>query len=169
MKKFFNECKSIEELKKAYFKMAMENHPDKGGDTELMKVINNAYAEMQKKLKNVHQSMKDAAETYTAKESTKEVPEDFINIVNALFGLDGLDVELCGRWLWIGGDTKAHKDALKALGCKWSAKKKLWSWHYPEDAAMKYKGKKAWDMNKVRDTFGSMHFEKEDENKRLAY
>ena len=164
----FKDCKTIEELKKAYFKMAMKNHPDKGGDTETMKHINNEYARFQKVLKDVHQSMKNSEETYTAKETTKEVPDDFINIVNALFTLNGLDIELCGRWLWIGGNTKEHKEMLKALGCKWSAQKKLWSWHYPEDSAKKYKGKKAWNMNKVRDTFGSMHFEKDDEQLALA-
>lgn len=160
-------CKTIEELKKVYFKLAMANHPDKGGDLDTMKKINNIYAEMQKKLKNVHQSMNDANEVYTAQTSTKEVPEDFINIVNALFKLN-VDVELCGRWLWIGGDTKACKDELKALGCKWSPKKKLWSWHYPEEGAKKFKGKKAWDMNKVRDTFGSMHFERPTEKEMLT-
>ena len=30
-----------------------------------------------------------------------------------------------------------------------------WSWHFPEDAALKYKGKKAWNMDRIRSTFGS--------------
>ena len=34
---------SKEEIRKAYLKMAMANHPDRGGDTELMKKINLAY------------------------------------------------------------------------------------------------------------------------------
>ena len=34
---------SKEEIRKAYYKMAMQNHPDRGGDTELMKKINLAY------------------------------------------------------------------------------------------------------------------------------
>lgn len=153
--KYFGEIETIEELKKAYFRMALENHPDHGGDVEIMKAINNEYAEMQKVLKDTHKAFgKD--ETYKASEPTTEVPEDFINIVNALFGLGGLDVELCGRWLWISGNTKEHKDALKSLGCKWSTKKKMWSWHYPEDG--KAKKHKPWTMDKIRDSYGSMTF-----------
>ena len=52
--KYFKEIETIEELKKAYFRMALENHPDHGGDVEIMKAINNEYAEMQKVLKNTH-------------------------------------------------------------------------------------------------------------------
>lgn len=157
--KYFKNIETIEELKKAYFKAALENHPDHGGDVEIMKMINNEYAELQKKLKDVHKAY-GKEETYTATEKTKEVPEDFINIVHELLKMQGLEIELCGRWLWIGGSTKEHKDALKALGCKWSSKKKMWSWHYPEDSKKKFKGK-AWDMNKVRNEYGSMTFEKD--------
>ena len=43
--------------------------------------------------------------------------------------LEGLNIDLLGSWLWIGGNTKANKEALKALGCRWASKKKLWYWH----------------------------------------
>lgn len=38
--KYFNNPKTLEELKKQYKKLVMENHPDKGGDLEKMKAIN---------------------------------------------------------------------------------------------------------------------------------
>lgn len=31
--------------------------------------------------------------------------------------------------VWVGGETKPHKDALKAAGCKWAPKKKMWYIH----------------------------------------
>ncbi len=31
--------------------------------------------------------------------------------------------------VWIGGETKPHKDKLKAAGCKWAPKKKMWYIH----------------------------------------
>ena len=34
---------SQEDIKKAYRKLALKNHPDKGGSTALMKIINEAY------------------------------------------------------------------------------------------------------------------------------
>ena len=38
---FFNDCKTLEEAKKLYKKLAFENHPDRGGDNEKMQQINN--------------------------------------------------------------------------------------------------------------------------------
>ena len=38
--KYFKDCKTIEEVKSLYKKLAMENHPDKGGDTATMQAIN---------------------------------------------------------------------------------------------------------------------------------
>lgn len=164
---------NVEDLKSIYRKLALENHPDRGGDKVKMQEINAEYAFLFESLKDVHKSSRpDGPRTYTAEQKTKETPEDFINICAELFKLDGLEVELCGRWLWIGGNTMAHKDRLKALGCKWSKGKQKWSWHFPEDAAMSYKGKKAWSMDRIRLQFGSERLGAEDEDRRpggMAY
>ena len=62
-------------------------------------------------------------------------------------------MELCGRWLWIGGDTRQHKERLKALGCRWSASKKLWSWHFAEDGDTWHRGRRS--MAQIREKYGS--------------
>lgn len=41
--KYFNTCHTLDELKKEYRRLAMENHPDRGGDAETMKAINAEY------------------------------------------------------------------------------------------------------------------------------
>ncbi len=147
---------NVEDLKSIYRKLALENHPDRGGDKIKMQEINAEYAALFEELKDVHKSSRpDGPKTYRAEAATKETPEDFINICAELFRLDGLEVELCGRWLWIGGNTRQHKEVLKKLGCKWSKNKEKWSWHFPEDAAWQYKGKKSWSMDRIRDRFGS--------------
>lgn len=159
MSKFFsNTISTIEELKKEYFKAAMKYHPDHGGDVETMKAINAEYAELQKKLKDKHISFKDETEVYTADTSTTETPEDFINIVNELMKLDGLDIELCGRWLWISGNTKEHKDRLKALGCKWSRNKKMWSWHYAKDGVRSHYKHTPYTIKKIHSVYGVQKF-----------
>lgn len=33
-----------------------------------------------------------------------------------------------GCYVWIMGETKPHKDTLKAMGCRWSPKKSAWYW-----------------------------------------
>ena len=75
--------------------------------------------------------------THSKVEPSKgNTPEEFRQIIDLLMKLEGIEVELCGSWLWIGGNTKEHKDALKAAGCRWCSKKKLWSWHHPEEGVL---------------------------------
>ena len=70
--------------------------------------------------------------------------------------MDGLEIELCGRWLWIGGETMKHKEELKACGCRWSSTKRLWSWHFQEDGMKWHKGSKT--MAQIRSKYGSTTF-----------
>ena len=44
---FNNSIKTIKELKSAYHKLALKNHPDVGGDIEVMKAINVEYDTIQ--------------------------------------------------------------------------------------------------------------------------
>ena len=166
----FNHCKTLDELKKAYKAAAMKHHPDVGGSTEAMQEINAAYerkfeylkgrqnAEYAERFEVLKRSQNEqAAEDTTGKTyATTENAADFIAIINALLRLDGLEIELCGRWLWIGGNTREHKEALKAAGCRWSSTKKLWSWHYAEDGVF-HRGKSK-SMDQIRSKYGSTSF-----------
>lgn len=148
--KYFTNIHTLDELKKAYRRLAMIHHPDVGGDAETMKAINNEHDALFEQLKKQHNATADE------NHQTTETPEEFRDIIEKLLTMDGLDVELCGSWLWIGGETKKHKDALKAMGCNWSSKKKLWYWHHKEDGSRWYRGKKS--MNQIRSKYGSQTF-----------
>lgn len=149
---YFTNCQTLDELKKAYRAAAMKHHPDRGGDEETMKRINAEYAERFETLKKARNTAAAEDETgYTR--ATTETAGDFIAIIEALLKLDGLEIELCGRWLWIGGDTRKHKEALKAVGCRWSSTKKLWSWHFAEDGDHWSRGRKS--MEQIRNKYGS--------------
>lgn len=148
--KYFTECKTLDELKRQYRRLAMLHHPDVGGDLETMKAINNEYAARFEVLKGQHNA---AADEY---HQTTETPEEFRDIIEALLRLDGLEVELCGSWLWIGGNTREHKDELKAAGCRWSNNKKLWYWHHAEEGHKWHKGSKS--MSQIRNKYGSQTY-----------
>lgn len=155
MTNYFIHCKSLDELKKAYKAAAIENHPDLGGATATMQAINAEYEERFNILK--HKQNTAAAADETGKTyATAETAGDFIAIIDALLKLDGLNIELCGRWLWIGGNTREHKDALKAAGCRWCSSKKLWSWHFAEDGV--YHRGKTKSMDAIRSKYGSTSF-----------
>lgn len=112
---YFNNPATLDDLKKQYKHLAQKHHPDVGGDTATMQAINAEYAERFEVLKRTQNTQ--AAEDVTGRtRATTESAGDFIAIVSLLLSLDGLEVELCGRWLWIGGNTRAHKEALKAAG-----------------------------------------------------
>ena len=145
---YFTRCSTLDELKATYRRLALKNHPDVGGDVETMAAINAEYDRTFAQLKAKHNA--------TARDGfkTTEAPEEFRSIVEALLKLDGLEVELCGAWLWIGGDTYPHKDALKAAGCKWSRKKQKWYWHHAEQRR-KWRGSAS--MDDIRAKYGSVY------------
>lgn len=157
MKRFFTECQTLDELKKAYRAAAMQNHPDRGGDTATMQRINAEYSARFEELKR-RQNAAAAADTTGRTKATTESAGDFIAIIAELLKLDGITVELCGRWLWIGGDTKQHRERLKAIGCRWCNTKKLWSWHFAEDGETWSRGRRS--MEQIRQKYGSTTFQR---------
>ena len=150
--KYFDHVSSLDELKKQYRRLANKYHPDHGGSVEAMQEINNEHDELFEILKAKHNATADEAH------QTTEAPQEFRDIVSTLLNIDGLEVELCGCWLWIGGNTREHKEELKAAGCRWSSGKKLWYWHHVEDGSRYHRGKKS--MQQIRFKYGSQTFKK---------
>ena len=64
--KYFTNVSSFDELKKQYRRLAMQYHPDRGGDVETMKEINNEYDMMFPVLK-----AKTAAQSTETAQSTR--------------------------------------------------------------------------------------------------
>lgn len=119
--KGINAFTTIDDIKNQYRKLAIENHPDNGGSTEVMAEINAEYTELCKRYGHVHK----AANGGTYETETTEKPEEFIVIINDLIHM-GVDFEIVGRFVWISGNTYPHKDELKAMGARWSGKRKMW-------------------------------------------
>lgn len=158
--KYFTNCKTAEELKKEYRRLAKQLHPDLGGDTEGFKTMQNEYEIMWERLKNVHTNSK--GETYT--KETTETSKDFIHIIDVLTKLNGIEVEICGSWIWVSGNTKEHKGILKNLRFKWASKKQAWYYH---TEPYKKKGKRELTLDEIRELFGSQKYNAKDE-KELA-
>lgn len=158
--KYFKNCRTAEELKKEYRKLAMKLHPDiVGGDGEEFKAMQNEFEKLWEQFKDVHQTAE--GKTYTAKQETTETSQEFIHIINVLITLHGVEVEICGKWIWVSGDTKPHKETLKQLKFKWAHKKQAWYYH-----AEPYRKKSHVDftLEEIRDMFGSQKYEHKDDD-----
>ena len=134
------------DIKKAYKSASIKFHPDRNpAGAQMMVAINAAY-----------EALKKLGDTVTPEEgfTASNYGEELNLVLNQLFNLVGLELEICGNWIWISGETKVHKDALgkNGIGCFWSKKKSMW---YYRPADYKSSGRGSWDMDAIRGVHGS--------------
>ena len=159
--KYFKDLSSMEAVKKQYRKLAMKYHPDRGGNEEIFKAINNEY----------EQAMEQGKINETKKAKTKK-EEDFIksqytnsknfrSIIDKLIVLEGIEIEITGTWLWLRGNTYKYKEYLKSeFNAQWSKSKKCW-FISPNKDFRKTRGYKGKSMSSIRSTYGSTKIKSE--------
>ena len=160
MFKWFNGCKSIEDVKRTYRKLCKEYHQDiHGSETEeTMKQINAEYERAFNCYKNIHETAEDSTKTYTASTDSTDSTEtaaEFMEIINALIHCEGVEINLVGCWLWLTGNTYQYKDIIKGLGFRYASKKKAWYWHAAEDTC---KSRKGLTLDQIKDKYGCERF-----------
>lgn len=157
MEKFFINIEKLDALKKAYRQLAFKYHPDRGGSETIMKEINAEYV-------IIFEALKKTAERQAAEDSDKknnqqnyterfDLDDGFREMIDKVIGLDGIVIEIIGYWIWITGETKRNKEALRVAGFRYSGQKAAWYWR-PE--GLQYRsGHTLKDLNSVRDKYGS--------------
>lgn len=121
---FFAQCKTLDELKAEYRRLALKWHPDMPtGDLATMQRINAEYDRRFTFLRDTANGKPDR------ERDIHEEPEEYRRVIERLIKVDGITIELVGSWVWVSGDTRAHKDELKAAGMRWSGKRRMWYWH----------------------------------------
>ena len=139
---------TIADIKAIYRQLASKNHPDKGGHTENMQLINAAFEEFCKFF--VSNDTLDINQVEDAHSF------DF-SFIDALRAMAGVIIEVCGYWVWLTGNTYAHKDQIHALGFKYSKAKKSWYWSPTINDNNFRRGSKS--MKEIRTTYGSQIIE----------
>ncbi len=130
-------------IKAAYRKACSMYHPDRNpAGLEMMKMVNQAYDVLRNETGTAQETeVKDAA----------SYGDEIFQALSKIMHL-GLDVEICGSWVWLHGDTKPHKEEIKAAGFMWAPKKALW---YYRPADYKSKGRGKFSMDEIRSKHGS--------------
>lgn len=139
---------SQKEIKKAYKAASFKYHPDRNeAGEEIMKAINLAYDYLSSLGDPV--SMPDGHFSY-------DFAEELSGVLSKLMAIPGLEIEVCGNWIWISGDTRPHAKTLgkDGIGCFYASAKKMWYYRPAEYKATKRSA--SLDMEKIRSLHGSM-------------
>lgn len=149
--KYFDNITSIEELRKVYKTLLKQYHPDNGGSEEATKEINIEYERIFDDLSKKSTTGNEIKGTskksaYTADKTLREVLNKIINLE--------VDIEICGSWIWVSGNTYNVKKQLKAAGFRYSKTKKSWYW-----GELKSFYKKKLTMDDIRNKYGSEKIE----------
>lgn len=165
MTKYFENVKTIEDVKQLYKKYARELHPDCNplkDTTAEFQNMNNQYQEAFNKYKNIRVN----AEGETYEKETDETPEEFADMINRLLKIKGIVIELCGSWWWVSGNTRDAREELKEMKFRFSSKKQAWYFHY-EPYRKRSKSEKT--LDDIRNMYGSQRFAtRTDEQKQIT-
>ena len=144
---------TFEEAKAAFRRACMKYHPDRNpGGLEMMKAVNTAWDYLQ---------TLDWSREVSGK-GNANYGNMLNDAINAIIGISGLNIEICGSWVWVGGDTKPAKEVLKAAGYRWASQKFMW---YFRPAEWKSSSRENWDIEKIRYNFGSQKVQGEEREK----
>lgn len=162
----FNQFNTVSEVKQAFKKLAFQYHPDrKNGSHEAFVSMQAAYLAKLKSLNGqTSAGFDNKTHTYYYNQAVEsEVMEKITELLN-LKATD-IEIELCGVWLWVSGNTRAYKDQLKELALRWHPKRSKWYFHTKTNRKRKM-SKMSFDQ--IRFAYGSKSFEAEKQEDRRA-
>lgn len=143
---YFKEAKSLDDLKQIYKRLAKQFHPDLGGCTETMKAINEQYEKLSTKLWKPRESEGVGIDEMLAGE--KAIRDKIMAVIH----LAGIELEICGSWIWATGETRQHKETLRREGFFWASNKKAWYWR---ENPRRKRSAKVYTLDEIRHSYGS--------------
>jgi hypothetical protein len=142
---YFKDCKTIDEVRAKYKKLAKQYHPDLGGDTATMQAINKEYA-----FASAHIT-KGAGLSDEETEQEMKFSEQYRSVIEKIINLPGIIIELVGAWIWVTGETMPVRKQLKEAGLFFAYKKI--AWYFRSDEYKTRGGKKS--LAEIKRKYGS--------------
>jgi hypothetical protein len=138
---------SLEDINRDYRRLAAKFHPDRNpAGLTIMQAVNEARD-------CLVQAIESGLTMQQPKEATTENFDDTLYAaIVAVINLEGVILELCGVWLWLTGNTKEHKEAIKLAGYKWSSTKSAWYFRAEEYRSF---NRKKHSLDEIRGKHGS--------------
>ena len=152
---YFKECQNLDEVKKLYRQLAKQLHPDKGGSTEQMQILN---SEFTKVIKLMAKGYKGSGAKFTDQEAEAEIlqAEAYREAVAAIINIEGINIELCGTYIWVTPlDAAKFWDfwpAMKEAKFFFAKVKKQYFFRTAENAVKNYK---TLSQDQIRVKYGS--------------
>ncbi len=148
-----NDCESLDSLRQAYKRLTKQYHPDCGGNASDFVAMKAEYEQIFKNLKT-HSAFNATTEEAKKEHNRKyDYAQDEMlrDIIEKIITFENINIEICGIWVWITGNTYPYKDEFRNLGFDWSKSKIAWYWK-PYKTIYR-KGSKS--MKQIREEFGS--------------
>lgn len=154
MNTYFKDINTLEELRKQYKELLKKYHPDNGGDVAIMQEVNAEYDKLFKVLKDKHDSTaKDNEKSdYEANMYDWENDKALREVLEKIINFDGIEILICGQWIWVDGNTYSYKKELKEIGFKWASQKRKWYFHTD---TFRKKSRKTLSMEDIQSYYGS--------------
>ena len=111
-----------------------------------MQAINAEYSEA---LQRVHNHKGENLST-----DDINIEKDLMQAVNKIVALQGIIIEITGRWIWVTGETKQYKDYFKEIGFWWARKKCAWYWRPADEKKRRHRPV---PLDRIRARYGSIN------------
>ena len=123
---FFSDCRTIEDVKNRYRELAKKHHPDLGGDTATMQMLNAEYTAAMRRAIPAEENEYRREQATAGFEPLREAIEFAVTLP------ENVSVIIRGFWLWLEGETYLCKDQIKSfesaenIRFRWSKNKTAW-------------------------------------------
>ena len=114
----------LDNLKQEYRKLANKYHPDKGGSTLQFQELQNEYEKLRNKI------LAGSNLNETEKENEIVIDDALRAAINAIITLEGINIELIGKWIWVSGNTYPIRTVFSSSGFKFIKKNNVAYWVY---------------------------------------